>query len=104
MSAELIQIRRKRGIILKMVRYGHEQQMSRMDDYEVWCILQDMGYNMGRNQVLTMLQDLQILGYLRFEQETNEYTGRTEIRQIELTPAGIGLVTRRKSNEDVLFD
>jgi hypothetical protein len=104
MSAELVQIRRKRGIILKLVRYGHEQQMSRMDDYEVWCILQDMGYNLGRNQVLTMLQDLQVLGYLRFEQEVNECTGRTEIKQIELTPAGIGLVTRRKSNEDVLFD
>ncbi|QNI34521.1 hypothetical protein H7849_11860 [Alloacidobacterium dinghuense] len=106
MSAEheLVQTRRKRGIVLKLVRQGHEKQLSRMDDFEVWAILQDLGINLGRDQVLTMLQDLQILSLLSFKSQHNEFSGRVEIKQIELTAAGIGLVTRRKSTDDVLFD
>ena len=60
MSAEreLIQAKRRRGIILKPVRQGHEAQMSRMDDFEVYAMMQELGQSVGRDQVLTLLQDL----------------------------------------------
>lgn len=101
---ELIQTKRRRGITLKLVRQGHEAQLARMDDFEMYAMLQELGQNMGRDQVLTMLQDLQVLGLLNFQQHINELTGRTEIGMIELTAKGLGLVIRRKSNEDVLID
>ncbi len=101
---ELIQTKRRRGIMLKFVRQGHEAQLSRMDDFEMFAMMQMLGQNMGRDQVLTMLQDLQMLGYLNFRHATNEITGRLEISEIELTAAGLGIVMRRKSNDDVLVD
>ena len=106
MSAEreLIQTRRRRGLILKFVRQGHEAQLSRMDDFEVFAMMQEIGVTMGRDQVLTMLQDLQVLGYLDFKSKVNDLTGRTEISEIQLTAQGLGFMVRRKSNDDVLID
>ncbi len=105
MSAEreLIQAKRRRGIILKLVRQGHEAQMSRMDDFEVYAMMQELGQSVGRDQVLTLLQDLQVLEYLDFDSSNNERTGRTELSEIELSPNGLRFVTRGKSNDDVLF-
>jgi len=101
---ELIQTRRRRGTMLKFVRQGHEAQLSRMDDFEVFAMMQELGHTMGRDQVITMLQDLKVLGYLDFKQKVNELSGRTEISEIELTAMALGVVIRRKSNDDVLID
>jgi hypothetical protein len=101
---ELILTRRRRGIILKLVRQGHEAQLSRMDDFEVFAVMQELGQNVGRDQVLTLLQDLETLEYLSFNQKTNEISGRKEISEIALTAKGLGLVVRRKSNDEVLID
>jgi hypothetical protein len=105
MSAEreLIQAKRRRGIILKLVRQGHEAQMPRMDDFEVYAMMQELGQSVGRDQVLTLLQDLEVLEYVTFKSKTNEETGRTELSQIELSANGLRFVTRGKSNDDVLF-
>ena len=106
MSAEreLILTKRRRGIVLKLVRQGHEAQLPRMDDFEVFAMLQELGHSVGRDQVLTMLQDLLMLGYLGFHQKTNEITGRIEVSGIELTATGLSVVLRHKSNDDVLVD
>jgi hypothetical protein len=101
---KLIQARRRRGIILKMVREGHENQLSRLDDFEAWAVLQKMGQTLGRDQVVTLLQDLQVLDYLDFKQTINEITGRVELSQIVLTAVGLRFVTQGKSNDDVLFN
>jgi len=100
----LIQARRRRGIILKLVREGHENQLSRMDDFEVWAVLQKMGQKLGRDQVLTLLQDLAVLDYLDFKRATNEFTGRVELSQLALTATGLRFVTAGRSNDDVLFN
>jgi hypothetical protein len=101
---ELVLTKRRRGIILKLVRQGHEAQLSRMDDFEVFAMMQELGQSVGRDQVLTLLQDLQVLEYLDFNQHANEISGRKEITEIALTAKGLGLVVRRKSNDDVLLD
>ena len=99
-----IQAMRRRGIILKLVREGHENQLSRMDDFEVWAVLQKMGQTLGRDQVTTLLQDLRVLEYIDYKSKVNEFSGRNEMSQIELTAAGLRFMTAGKSNDDVLFN
>lgn len=101
---EMIQTKRRRGMMLKLIRQGHEEQLARMDDVEMLAMMQLLGQSMGSDQVTTMLQDLQVLGYIRFTQRSNERTGRVEIGEIELTAQGLGAVIRRKSNDDLLLD
>jgi len=99
-----IQARRRRGIILKLVREGHENQMSRMDDFELWAILLKMGQTVGRQQVVTLLQDLQVLDYLGLQIDRGR---RIRARPIEpdcAHRAGLRFCTRRQSNDDVLFN
>jgi hypothetical protein len=104
-AAELrsIQMRRRRGIVLKLVREGHENQLSRMDDFELWAMLLKMGQTVGRDQTVTLLQDLRVLEYLDFKQTANEFSGRIELSQIELTAGGLRFVSAGRSNEDVLL-
>jgi hypothetical protein len=99
-----IQVRRRRGIILKLVREGHENQFSRLDDFETWAMLQKMGQTMGQEQVRTLLQDLAVLDYLDFKTKVNDVTGNVELSQIQLTATGLRFVTAGRSNEDVLFN
>jgi hypothetical protein len=105
MSAEreMVLAKRRRGIILKLVRQGHENQFSRLDDFELFAMMQELGQSVGRDQVLTLIQDLGVLEYVDYKQKHNEISGRTEISQIELTKAGLRFVTAGRSNEDVLF-
>jgi hypothetical protein len=97
----LLQTRRRRGVVLKLIRSGHQTQLSRMDDFELWTILLKMGTAMGRDQVRTMLQDLQTLGYIDFASDLNEDTGKYEMSQIELTAAGLRFMSIGRGNEDV---
>ncbi len=101
---KLIQAQRRRGIILKLVREGHENQLSRLDDFEVWAVLQKMGQTLGRDQVVTLLQDLEVLDYIDFKSAVNEYSGRVELSQIVLTAAGLRFMIAGRSNDDVLFN
>jgi len=103
-NRELVRIRRRRAMMLQFIRDGHEGQMSRLDDFEIYALMQDMGTTMSRNQVMTMLQDLQTLGLVTFHSEWNEPNERYVAKEIMLTAAGTALVLRRKSNDDVLFD
>lgn len=100
---ELILAKRRRGIILKLVRQGHENQLPRMDDFEIWAMMQDLGQSAGRDQVLVLLQDLAVLDYVQFKQTANEMSGRTELSQIQLTARGLRFVLRGRNDEDVLF-
>jgi hypothetical protein len=97
----LLQLRRRRGMILKLVRSGHENQLSRMDDFEVWSMLLKLSPGVGRDQVVTMLQDLEVLDYLDFKSRHNEDTGRVELSEIELTALGLRFMVARRSNDDV---
>lgn len=99
----LTRMRRQRGIILKLVREGHENQLSRLDDFEVWTILLKMSQTVGREQTLTLLQDLCVLGYVEFKQSMNEINGQIELSQIQLTALGLRFVSAGRSNDDVLF-
>lgn len=99
-----IQTTRRRGTMLKLVREGHEEQLSRMDDFEMFAMMQDIGVTMSRNQVMTMLQDLAALGLVKFRTEWSEGGERYVGKDIELTAAGTALVVRRRNTDEVRFD
>jgi len=101
---KLVLARRRRGIILKLIREGHENQLPRLDDLELWTMLLKMAQTMGRDQVVTLLQDLRVLDYIDYKPTMNELTGRIELSQIELTAAGLRLMVVGRSNDDVLFN
>jgi len=100
---ELKQTRRRRGNVLKLIRQGHEQQLERMTDSALQALLQDIGCNMSARQVMTMLQDLQEIGYLKFEADFDEEKERMVARHIMLTSLGAIVAMRRKDNENVAF-
>lgn len=100
---EVRQIKRQRATVLKMIRQGHEGQLHRMDDFEVWAAMQDLGMQMGRKAVLTMLQDLCVFGYLKYVQSFDEDEERIRLAEIELTAMGTAIAVRRQSNDEVLF-
>jgi hypothetical protein len=101
---ELIQMKRRRGNMLKFIRQGHEAQLDRMDDFEMHAMMQDIGSNMSLRQVLTMLQDLQVLGLVGFKQSFSEERERMIAEEIMLTRDGLALVVRRRNTDEVLFD
>lgn len=90
--------------MLKFIRQGHEQQLDRMDDLMMQAMMQDIGSNMSQRQVMTMLQDLQVLGYITFKQTFSEELGRYAAGEIMLTAVGLALVTRRKDTDEVMFN
>ena len=100
---EVRQIKRQRATMLKLVRQGHESQLHRMDDFEMWAAMQDLGMQMGRRQVLTMLQDMAVFGYVRFRQGFDEDQEHICLTEIELTALGTAITVRRQSNDEVLF-
>jgi hypothetical protein len=102
--SELI-VRRRRRIILDLIRQNHEKlQEDRYTDSDLWAMLLKIGVTVGRFQVITILQDLQVLDYVDFKTTIDDETGRRYLTEIVLTAAGLRFYTRRKSNDDVAFD
>jgi DNA-binding PadR family transcriptional regulator len=88
------QLKRHRGVILQFLDSNHFQQLSRMDDVEMWGLMMDMGYRVGQEYVITLLQDLSDRGYVTLRPEMNRLNGRTHLKQIQITPKGRDLVNR----------
>lgn len=84
--------RRLRGEILKLVYENHRAQKTRLDDALLWSVLRRLMFDVNRNQVLTLIQDLGERGYLHFAQQKDDYTGRVWIRDIQILPTGRDLV------------
>ncbi|HLJ89558.1 MAG TPA: hypothetical protein VKZ53_22300 [Candidatus Angelobacter sp.] len=88
------QMKRWRGVVLSLVRNGHIKQESRLDDLSLWGLMQDLGYPVSKNDVLTLLQDLCELGYLKFAQHKDDVTGEVSISEIQITALGLRIVAR----------
>jgi hypothetical protein len=101
---EILQTKRRRGNMLKLIRQGHEKQLDRMDDSDMARMMLNLGAHMSQRQVLTMLQDLQVLGYISFNQRFCDVRERFVAEQIMLTAVGLAVVTRRKDNDEITFD
>lgn len=98
-----IKFGRTRAEILTLVRTRHRAQQSRMDHVELWHMLRGIGLDVGENDVITCLQDLEILQALRFNTDKTRKRNEVSITQIQLMPFGLALVERRAKDESVLF-
>lgn len=101
---DLVQTRRRRGSMLKLIRQGHEKQLDRMDDSDMGRMMLFLGHHMSPRQVMTMLQDLEMLGYIAFDQRYSETLERFVAERIMLTAVGASLALRRQDNDEVTFD
>jgi hypothetical protein len=85
--------RRLRGVILELLQTNHDQQKSRLDSSAVWSgLVRGLGFDVSENEVITVLQDLEGRGYLRYEEIKNQRLGLYYIVRIELTPKGRDLL------------
>lgn len=80
--------RRLRGLILKLLCARHDEQQSRMDDVELTSAVQSFAYHVVTPHIVTLLQDLQDRGYVRFHQGRDFLTRRVRLEKIELTAKG----------------
>jgi hypothetical protein len=80
--------KRIRGAIIEVLYGRHVAQLSRADHVLLWHVLQDLGCDVGENDVLTLLQDLCDRDYLKYQEKKNRATNRPEISLIQLTAKG----------------
>jgi hypothetical protein len=69
----------------------------------VWDLLREYEPRIGRNTVMTLLQDLKTAGYIFYAEKCNDVTGDVDIERIELTADGLRLLARSKTDDLVLI-
>jgi len=94
---------RNRAEILLLVRRTHRAQASRMDHVEVWHMLRALGIELGEDDVLTFLQDLEGAELIEFEEEKDRRTNRVTITHIKLCNRGLRVLEGRVVEDIVLL-
>jgi hypothetical protein len=85
--------KRLRGMVLELLQTNHDQQQSRFDSSMLWsALVRGLGFDASENDVITVLQDLEGRGYVRYEEIRNQRLGIYRIVKIELCPKGRDLL------------
>lgn len=95
--------KRTRAVIVELLQNRHSEQKSRPDHVLMWHMLNDLGCDVGENDVLTLLQDLQDRGYVNYREDKDRRTRRVDISQIQLTPKGRDLIEGTISDKAFSF-
>jgi hypothetical protein len=85
-------MKRLRGVTLELLYTRHTEQASRYDGVALWSALVRLGIDLGQNDMLTVLQDMQERGYVTFHAEKNKLTNRMAISQVQIAPRGRDLI------------
>jgi hypothetical protein len=88
MQPDVAQNKRTRGVIIDVLYNRHAAQQHRVDHVVLWHVLTDLGCDVGENDVLTQLQDLQDRGYVKYEEKKDRRTNRVDIFKVQLTSRG----------------
>jgi hypothetical protein len=96
-------MKRLRGQILELVSENHQAQRTRLELITLWGVLVRLGFDVGRDDVITLLQDLREREYLRFDSAKDKWSNRVEISKIEITPAGRDLLEGTSVDKAVLL-
>jgi len=88
MSVTPAQIRRLRGVVLKLVGMQHANQRHRYDDYSLLETLERLHFPAHLNLVRTIVQDLIERQCLTAEQVRDRRAGEVAIYKIQITPRG----------------
>lgn len=82
-----------RGTVLGLLRTNHDEQSSRLDSSALWsALVRGLCFEVSRNELKTVLQDLKGRGYVDFKQQKDHERGIIYIVQIELCPRGRDLL------------
>lgn len=82
-----------RGTVLLLLRTNHDDQKSRFDSTALWsALVRGLSFDVSRNELKTVLQDLKGRGYVDFKQQKDLDNGTVYIVQIELCPRGRDLL------------
>ncbi len=86
--------RRMRGQILEMLATNHDKRQSRLDSSLVWSILVRSGFDVSKDEVTTLCEDLEARGYIKYQLNKRLYekTGDRLYMQMELCPKGRDLL------------
>jgi hypothetical protein len=97
------QNKRFRGAILEILNTRHGAQQSRVDHVALWHIMLDLRFDLGENDLLTLLQDLYDRRLITYEETRDRRTNRVSIYKLQLTPAGRDLCEGTSTNPAVNF-
>lgn len=97
------QNRRLRGAILEILNTRHGAQLSRLDHVALWHIMLDLRFDLGEDDLLTLLQDLCDRGLIVYEESRDRRTNRVSLYKLQLTPDGRDLCEGTTSNRAVQF-
>jgi transcription initiation factor IIE alpha subunit len=95
------QKRRMRGTILQLLYENHEAQKTRYDDVTLTGVLERLQFDVSVNLVRELLQDLRERGMVSFDQQKNRYTGAITIRKIQISPGGVDIIEKTKTDPAV---
>jgi hypothetical protein len=82
------QNKRLRGAILEILNTRHANQQSRLDHIALWHIMVDLHFDLGLDELLTLLQDLYDRTLIKYDETHDRKTNRVDIFRLQLTPAG----------------
>ena len=97
------QKKRFRGDVLNVLAGRHLSQNARMDDVQICLALQSLAWGCEMRDVVTILQDMQGRGWVKFKDRRNKITQRVELYEIEICPDGQDLVDDTTRNPAVSF-
>jgi hypothetical protein len=95
--------KRFRGDVLNVLAARHLTQRSRMDDVQICLALQSLSWQCEMNDVVTILQDMQGRGWVKFKDRRSQVTRRVELFEVEICPEGQDLVDDTTRHPAVSF-
>lgn len=97
------QNKRLRGAILEIVNTRHAAQQTRLDHVALWHIMLDLRFDLGENDLLTLLQDLHDRDLLAYVEARDRKTNRVSLFKLQITPLGRDLCEGTTTNPAVHF-
>jgi hypothetical protein len=94
---------RFRGEVLSILSGHHLAQGSRLDDVQLCLAVQTMGWDCEMRDIVTILQDMQGRGWVKYEWRRSKITQRVELFCIEICPDGQDLVDEVTRHAAVSF-
>ncbi|HWR37022.1 MAG TPA: hypothetical protein VN622_14260 [Clostridia bacterium] len=96
------QMKRLRGQVLEILYANHRAQRPRLDSLTLWGALRRLLWDLGRNDVRTVLQDLKRRGYVSYTTQRDKDTNRETMSQIMIEPKGTDLVEGPPPTDDAI--
>jgi hypothetical protein len=97
------QNKRLRGAILEILNTRHGAQQSRVDHVALWHIMLDLRFDLGENELLTLLQDLHDRDLIAYGETRDRRSNRVSIYKLQLTPDGRDLCEGTTTNPAISF-